>query len=328
MRLTTRQALPEGLLDCPAAGLLDALGGPTLFDLSRGLPDPLFVTVLQHGNEVSGWDAVRAFLHGGSTPPMLLYVANVAAASAGRRTLAGQRQTSTGPGNGGRHPGGAPRPTGDATARWQAPPRLAVDIHNNTGTNPHYSVLTDLGPRCLGAAAAFSPLALLAQHRDGIQTERFTKFCPAITIETGVVGEPASAARTTDYLTRAVRWREAPEASFSDLTVYRNQVRIVIEEADADFTSPAVLVLREDLEQYNFACLEAGNLFARRDRSAAGAGLRAVDVTGADLTDFYFEIHDAELRLRQPVYLSMYTRDIDIARQDCLCYFMSPLPHP
>lgn len=326
MRLTTRQALPEGLLDCPAGGLLDALGGPTLFDLSRGLPDPLFVTVLQHGNETSGWDAVRAFLHGGSTPPMLLYVANVAAARAGRRSLAGQADFNRS-WEGGDSPEArlARQVTRYAMA---AKPRLAVDIHNNTGANPHYSVLTDLGPRCLGAAAAFSPLALLAQHRDGIQTERFTKFCPAITIETGVVGEPASAARTTDYLTRAVRWREAPEASFSDLTVYRNQVRIVIEEADADFTSPAVLVLREDLEQYNFACLEAGNLFARRDRSAAGAGLRAVDVTGADLTDFYFEIHDAELRLRQPVYLSMYTRDIDIARQDCLCYFMSPLPHP
>ena len=326
MRLTTRQVLPEGLLDCPAAGLLDALGGPTLFDLSRGLPDPLFVTVLQHGNETSGWDAVRAFLHGGSTPPMLLYVANVAAASAGRRTLPGQRDFNRAWNGGDTPEARLARQVTDAAR--QARPRLAVDIHNNTGANPHYSVLTDLGPRCLGAAAAFSRLALLAQHRDGIQTERFAKFCPAITIEAGIVSDPASAARAADYLTRAVRWRAAPEATFSDLTVYRNQVRIVIEETDADFASPARLLLREDLEQYNFACLEAGNLFARRDGSATGTGLRAVDVTGADLTDFYFEICDAEVRLRQPVYLSMYTRDIDIARQDCLCYFMSPLPHP
>ena len=325
MRLTTRHALPDGLLDCPAPKLYDALGGPTLFDLSRGLPEPIFVSVLQHGNEVSGWDAVRAFLSGGSVPPMLLYVANVKAAQAGARTLPHQRDFNRA-WNGGDSPEArlAHQVTEQAIA---ARPRFAIDLHNNTGTNPHYSVLTDLGARCLGAAAEFSALALLAQHRDGIQTERFARFCPALTLETGVVDDPQSAARAAAYLAKAAAWREVPEGSFAGLRVYRNEVRVVIEEPDADFAADAPLALRAEIERYNFERLEAGNLFARRADGVPGVGLRAIDVSGADLTDFYFERRGADVMLREAVYPSMYTSDLDAARQDCLCYFMAPF-HP
>ena len=116
------------------------------------------------------------FLARGGVPPMLLYVGNVEAARAGERTLAHQRDFNRA-WNGGEAPEAqlARQVTHHA---MEARPRLAIDLHNNTGTNPHYSVLTDLHPRCLGAALEFSPLALLAQHRDGIQTERFAEFCP------------------------------------------------------------------------------------------------------------------------------------------------------
>ena len=324
MRLTTRYTLADDLLDCPAPKLFDALGGPTLFDLSRGLPDPLFVSVLQHGNEVSGWDGVRMFLAGRGAPPMLLYVGNVEAARTGERTLAHQRDFNRA-WNGGDSP--EARLARQVTHyAMEARPRLAIDLHNNTGANPHYSVLTDLRAQCLGAALEFSRLALLAQHRDGIQTERFTEFCPAVTLETGRVGDPGSARRAAAYLRAAAEWREIPEASFAELTVYRNEVRVTIEDGDADFTADAPLALRAELERYNFERLEAGNLFARRPTGATDIGLRATDVSGADLTDFYFELRGADVLLREPVYPSMYTRDISVARQDCLCYFMTPYP--
>lgn len=322
MRLTTCHTLPDGLLDCPAPGLFDTLGGPTLFDLTRGLADPLFVSVLQHGNEVSGWDAVRKLLATGSVPPMLLYVGNVEAARVGMRTLPHQNDFNRA-WNGGDSPEArlARQVTERAVA---AKPRLAIDVHNNTGANPHYSVLTDLEARCLGAAVEFSHLALVAQHRDGIQTERFARFCPAVTLETGRVDDPESAQRAAAYLAKASHWDDVPEASFAELTVYRNEVRVVIEDSDAAFAADAPLALRPELERYNFERLEAGNLFARRAAGAAGVGLRAIDVSGADLTDFYFAVKGNDVLLREPVYPSMYTQDIAVAQQDCLCYFMAP----
>ncbi|MEM1080561.1 MAG: hypothetical protein AAGH65_03180 [Pseudomonadota bacterium] len=56
--------VPDGLLDLPAPELADRLNGPTLIHIPGRNPDPLFVSVLQHGNEVSGWDAVRRLLKG------------------------------------------------------------------------------------------------------------------------------------------------------------------------------------------------------------------------------------------------------------------------
>ena len=46
--LTELERLPPGLADCPAAGLAELLGGPTLLHLPGRRGRPLFLTVLQH----------------------------------------------------------------------------------------------------------------------------------------------------------------------------------------------------------------------------------------------------------------------------------------
>jgi hypothetical protein len=44
-----------------------------------------------------------------------------------------------------------------------------------------------------------------------------------------------------------------------------------------------------------------------------------------DVTDRYFVGRGTEIRLREAVIPAMYTTNADIARQDCLCYFMERL---
>ena len=53
------EQLPEGLLDLEARQLEGLLGGPSLFRLDGRQGDSLFVSVLMHGNETTGWEAVR-----------------------------------------------------------------------------------------------------------------------------------------------------------------------------------------------------------------------------------------------------------------------------
>ena len=60
--LTERYELPEGLLDQDSRGLEAYLGGPTLIHLPGKRQPALFISVLLHGNETSGWDALRALL--------------------------------------------------------------------------------------------------------------------------------------------------------------------------------------------------------------------------------------------------------------------------
>ena len=51
--------LPDGLLERPASALYQQLKGPTLIHLKGRIERPLFVSVLQHGNEVTGWEAIK-----------------------------------------------------------------------------------------------------------------------------------------------------------------------------------------------------------------------------------------------------------------------------
>ena len=54
--------IPAGLLELEAPQLADALGGPTLLRIPGERPEAVLVAVLVHGNETTGWDAVRALL--------------------------------------------------------------------------------------------------------------------------------------------------------------------------------------------------------------------------------------------------------------------------
>ena len=95
--LNERDEMPLSMLQADAADLHDILGGPTLFHL-RGRREPaLFVSVLMHGNETTGWDAVREVLRGfvgvdGFDLPrsLSLFIGNVSAAAAGVRHLPSQ----------------------------------------------------------------------------------------------------------------------------------------------------------------------------------------------------------------------------------------------
>ena len=315
-RLSTCRALPDGLLQCPAAQLGDILPGPTLFDLSGGRKGTLFVTVLQHGDETSGWDAVRTLLGVGDAPPLMLFIANVDAARHNVRKLPNQVDFNRA-WEGGDSPEAeiAREVTERAIA---AEPLVAIDIHNNTGRNPPYSVVTRADARSLGAAAAFAQRAVLIDH-PGVQTRRFSEFCTALTIEVGRSSDPASVERARGYLAKAFRWREPPQVAPRQLRLYRNLARVLIDAEDGAVTP------RRDFEAFNFKRANGGTVIASVRR---GRGLQAVDESGADVTARYLKTTNGEIRLRCPVIPSMFTPDLRAARADCLCYLLEPLPSP
>lgn len=313
-RLSTYNALPDGLLECPAARLRDVLTGPTLFDLSGGRKGTLFITVLQHGDETSGWDAMRALLRAKSAPPLTLFVANIDAARQNVRKLPGRVDFNRS-WEGGDSPEAAIAE--EVTVRaMAAEPLVAIDIHNNTGRNPPYSVVTRTDERSLGAAAAFARRAVLIDH-PGVQTRRFSEFCTAATIEVGRSSDPASVERASTYLEKAFRWREPPRTSPGQLRLYRNLARILIDGEDGAVTP------RAEFESLNFKRAEGGTVIANLHH---GHGLKAVDESGTDVTDRYLETTNGTIRLRRAAIPSMYTPDLRAARADCLCYLLEPLP--
>ena len=311
MPLRVATALPDSLADVPATALADELGGPTLFDLRRGNAAPLFVSVLLHGNEVSGWDSVRGLLEGFREISAWLFLANLDAARQGVRALPGQVDFNRVWEGGDTTEAAIAAQVTDRVAATK--PYLAVDIHNNTGRNPPYSVICRTDRRTLGFAGAFAQRALLASQPGGFQTRRFTRFCTALTIEVGTPDDPQSVTRTTGFLAKLLaNYPHAPPETRDPetLSLFETVARVTV--ADGAEIEPAV-------QRFNFRRAPAGTALTRRGAVSA----RSAD--GTSIGSRYFASHDGAAVLTRPTIVAMYTRDLESARRDCLCYFLEPL---
>lgn len=322
--------LPDGLLDLPARRLHEKLDGPKLFHLPGQVKQPLVVSVLQHGNEISGWDAVRHLL--GETYArrplprnLILMVGNVAAAAKNRRFLPGQPDFNRcwpdhdGP------PGSLHRLFARMTAHIEMQQPLAcIDIHNNTGNNPHYSALNHLEQGHLALAARFSPTALYFTHPRGTQSRALGEFCPAITLECGPPSLSAGADHARTYLHGILEDGEKfldpaagdPLSLFEmSTTVFANpQYSLGFGEAEAD------IVLRPDLEQFNFKSIPPGTVLGHTKPTV----LQPFKVSAhhPDHNSNFFKIVDGKIIVSRTIRPVMLTTDARVVRQDCLCHLL------
>jgi len=327
LALSIHQSPPAGLADADATELEQLLGGPALIHV-RGAGDlPLFVSVLLHGNEVSGWNALRRLL---SSPEplsrsLLVFIGNVSAAARGVRMLPGQQDFNRiWHGDVAGDEGELARAVADYVRR--IPMFAAVDLHNNTGHNPHYTVLTRLDAPSRGLASLFSGKAVYIREPDTVLARLFDHLCPAVTLELGPVGDPNCEERAWDFLRRCLALEEVPAAGPVEL--YQTRVRVHVREGvtfsfvDDGLATP--LVLTSGVEGVNFHALPTGTRFGRSSRPLAEV-LRVLDVQHQDVTDRYLVCRDGEIELRKPVIPAMYTTDPLVVMQDCLCYFMEPM---
>jgi succinylglutamate desuccinylase len=317
--------VPAGLLDCDAHQLAACLGGPALIRVPGRRVPPLFVSVLLHGNETSGWTGVRRLLRDLDALPrsLIVFIGNVEAAAAGVRTLPHQQDYN-------RIWRGAAGPEGALAAAVRDELRgltlfAALDLHNNTGQNPHYAVVTDLTGDNLGLAYLFDDKAVYVREPDTVMTRIFADVCPAVTLELGPIGDPRCDERAFDIVRRCLELDGNPPADPARLQLFRSEARVHVPEgmsfsfAGQDERQP--LVLTGGLEAVNFHELLPGTEFAL-SRGPAGPMPLVLDVAHRDVTAMYFANEGGHVRLRRAVIPAMYTTDPAVIRQDCLCYFM------
>lgn len=328
--------VPSGLLECPASGLHRVLPGPTLLELPGSPRQPLFTCVLQHGNEKVGWDAVRSLLAdyaGRELPrPWRIFIGNVAAARLGLRRLDGQPDFNRSwPGS---LSGDTPvhRMLAALTDRMRRQqPFASVDVHNNTGRNPHYAAVNSMRPETLQLAALFSRTVLYFTSPNGVQSAAFEAFCPSLTVECGQVGAGYGVAHAREFLNGCLHLSEIPRHSpqHGDIFLYRTTARITV-PANVSFgfdDCERQVNFAADLDMLNFRQLPAG---ARLARVADGldAPVMAHDMNGREVTEEYFALRNGELVTARPVMPSMLTKDYRVIRQDCLGYFMETIEPP
>ncbi|NLO80076.1 MAG: peptidase M14 [Xanthomonadaceae bacterium] len=326
--------LPRGFLDASAAELERILGGPSLIHLP-GLRDrPLFVSILLHGNETSGLTALQEFLRTRLDRPLpralSLFVGNVAAARAGVRTLPGQPDYNR------IWPGGEDSASPEARMLALVVDQMrqrrvfaSIDIHNNSGPNPHYSCISRVDGRHLYLASLFSPTVVHFTRPRGVQVAAFAELCPAVTIECGQPGDRYGIEHARELVEAALHLGKIPDHPASEVSLFRTVARVLL-PADVTFgygDEAVELQLMDDLAQFNFRELPVGTIFARV-RGQREVNFVVEDQQGRDVAADYFELVDGELRTRRPVMPAMLTTNPAIVRQDCLCYLMEGLPTP
>ena len=330
--LTELDHIPDGFLDASAGGLHQVLPGPTLIHLKGRKSEPLFVSVLLHGNEYTGLKAIQDVAGRYATAELprslSIFVGNVQAAALGQRRLDGQPDYNRiWPGSeaGETAPVEHAMMTTVVEAMRQRRVFASIDVHNNTGLNPHYGCVNSLQPEFLQLATLFSHTIVYFLRPLGVQSAAFAKICPAVTIECGKpedVTAKTHAASFIDAVLHLDHFPAKPPAA-SDFHLFHTVAAVKIADGMSfGFGNSATgLRLDPEIDHMNFRELRAGTRLGRLT-NGQGFPVTALAEDGHDVTHDYFRVSDSELLLARDAMPSMLTLDERVIRQDCLCYLM------
>ncbi|MCA8990252.1 MAG: succinylglutamate desuccinylase/aspartoacylase family protein, partial [Planctomycetaceae bacterium] len=209
--------------------------GPTLIHLSGLRPEPLFVSIVLHGNEDVGLLALQSWLRRRAAQPLprslSIFIGNVAAAKNNLRHLPNQPDYNrVWPGS------DLPDTPEHALMRHvfaemrKRLPFASIDLHNNTGWNPHYACITRPEPEHMQLAALFGRTAVYFERPLGVQTRAFAEICPSVTCECGKVGDEYGVKHAADFLDASLHLVDIPRQipAAGDLHIFHTVATVTI----------------------------------------------------------------------------------------------------
>jgi hypothetical protein len=325
--------VPDALLDISATDLHQLFPRPTLIQLSGNQPEPVFVSVLLHGNETTGLTALQTLLKRYATKPwprsVAFFFGNVQAAKEGVRRLDNQPDYNRiWPGT---------ELTECTETRWAQEVVdemvnrgvfASIDVHNNTGRNPHYSCVERLDGQSLNLALLFDRLVIYSPYPKGAQTGAFASACPSVLLECGQKDDADGAIHAVEFIEQCLQSAamscQPPPDNEMDLFNALAQVK-VRDDVNFSYSNPEVdLLLREQLDELNFVELPPGTFIGKLNPLHPQTPLPLLALTddGRDIAAEYFHIANHRLVLAKPAMPCMLSLDELVIRQDCLGYLM------
>lgn len=328
--------IPDGFVDCAAEDLHQLLPGPTLIHLVGRRQEPLFVSVLLHGNEPTGLKAIQALLKktAGQTLPRALsvFIGNVSAAKEGRRHLDNQpdynriwsysedkdESTASTPEH------AMMRNIVDIMRQKNV--FASIDVHNNTGLNPHYGCINKLETAFFHLATQFSRTVVYFIRPRGVQSMAFAEICPAVTVECGKPDQDYGADHAMEFIESCLHMSQIPEHPIAphDIDLFHTVATVSVPDSLSIGFGESDTNLRfiEDLDHLNFRELPPGTRLGEFSVSGNTTPLSVIDENGEKVTSRYFTFDNNELCTTRPVMPSMFTLNTEIIHQDCLGYLM------
>ncbi len=321
--------IPEALLNAKADELADILGAPTLFHLNGINKQPLFICTLLHGNETTGFYAIQRLLRKYQNNPLpraiSIFIGNIAAAKENQRRLDSQDDYNRiWPGS--HHSDSAEKDMMQTVTyiMEKKKPFASIDVHNNTGKNPHYGCINILNPHGLVLASKFSDIAVYFTDPKGVQSSAFSDFCPSIVLECGQASDKSGEDHALAYLETILQLDDLSSHNSNNLTLYHTIARVTIPKTVAIGSENRDIHLNTQLEDKNFHLIKPGTEFATID-STKEKLIIVNSESHEDITDEYIERQDDKLLFAKPVTLAMFTSSETAIRQDCVCYLMEEL---
>jgi hypothetical protein len=325
--------LPEGFFDISTTNIRSLFPNPTLIQIDGQSSEYLFISILLHGNEYTGLKVMQKVLaeHAEGPPrSILLFVGNVRATEANRRFLPDQVDYNR------CWPGHElePGPTSQMMQRvveiaHGLPLFAAIDIHNNTGKNPHYACITDPSLKNQNLAARFNRVGMVFTHK-GVSTMAFDGICPALTLECGLPGDPQGIEHACRFVEGMLTLDELPESKPTRHALHLVESHLTLNipehisfefdpEADAD------LRFENDFENRNFTLIDPQQVFGY---TRVARPLAITNSLGHDVTDEILRVEEGRIYLNNTMMPAMISHDKLVVRQDCLCHLLQDyLPH-
>lgn len=331
VKLNIINELPDGLLELANSKEIQQIfDQPTLMNLEGKQQRPLFISVLLHANEDTGFLAVQELLRkyrDKELPRSIsVFFGNIAASEQGVRRLPGQPDYN-------RVWPGTEHPECDETRLMQdvvdevakQNPFASIDVHNNTGKNPHYGCVNLLQDEFLYLASLFSRTVVFFETPKGVQSMAMAKLCPAVTLECGQPHLANGIEHATDFLDTVLHLEDlnTSHLNLKDIDVFQTVARVTVPKTCTfSFTEDTADILFDSkLDSLNFAELTEETVFGHI-QNAEKACLEAWDDHEQAVSNHYFTNKNNQIVLSKPMMPAMLTLDENIIRQDCLCYLM------
>ncbi len=321
--------LPADFLNYDPRDFYKVFSEPTVIEIEGIQKQPIFISTLLHGNEYSGVYALQnlfktyAVANTNLPRSVILFIGNVEAARENLRHLDGQMDFNRIWGE------------GDTTFHHIAKevkqfvasknPFACIDIHNNTGWNPHYACVNQLENHFLNLAKIFSRRIVYFVKPKEVLTIAFNAFTTAVTLECGQSGDLSGIQRCVDFLEQVLALDTLDDSPVSndDVTVYHSVVTLKIPETSSigfgrDTQKDIVFV--PNFECLNFMELQEHALLGWRKN--ANHELLVFDENGNNVASEFITYENNEIRTKRPTVPSMFNENETIIRQDCLGYFM------
>lgn len=321
--------------------------GPTAMEFLRSLPGPTHIhltgkeqsrcraaTTLLHGNEPSGFFAIFNIIKQKIRPLVDLhfFILNVDAAKQSPgfiyRMLPHHKDLNRcfGSNAGDSDSERLAKALLDEIKRLQ--PESLIDIHNTSGSSPSFGVTIFMDKRHDSLVSLFTHRMIISDLRLGALMEVSDSIMPTVTIECGGAQDKEANLLATQGLIRYMTVDNVLDHEHSEISLefFHNPIRMELQKgSDIAFGEHSLMTdgvtLLPGIENYNFGFVETNTLLGFVSGGLAD-NLSAHRTDGSECLSDYFLLRDGELYPARKLKLFMVTTNPEIARKDCLFYFV------